>query len=251
MNAPSPAGPSPAGPSPYAPPGFHGGLTPRVPATYKPLGWKTTATTLAIAASIVATLLVVLLGVMSVRAPPNERLAIFVVLGLVSILQNAAAMLGAVLFLMWIHHASKNAHSLGRDGLEYTPGWSVAWWFVPVLGLWKPYQVVAEIWRASDPTAAAANDAFDTSWRKRNVSALLPVWWATYLLSGFIGFAGLTLIVQSAAHRVVGVTIPAAVAFATSLVLSIACATLLDVMMRAIDRRQQITRQRLDDPDDA
>ncbi len=58
----------------------------------------------------------------------------------------------SVPFLMWIHRANRNARALGAQDMRFTPGWSVGWFFVPLLSLWKPYQAMKEIWRASqDP----------------------------------------------------------------------------------------------------
>lgn len=36
--------------------------------------------------------------------------------------------------------------------MQFTPRWAIIWWFIPILNLWKPYQVTVEIIKSSDPT---------------------------------------------------------------------------------------------------
>lgn len=81
---------------------------------------------------------------------------------------------GLVLALRWIYLANANAHALGAEGMRFTPGWAVGWYFVPIANLWKPYQAMKEIWQAS---------AVKTDWRVVRVPRLLPWWWAFWLLS--------------------------------------------------------------------
>ena len=35
------------------------------------------------------------------------------------------------------------------DHESFTPGWSVGWFFVPIMNPWKPFQAMREIWQAS------------------------------------------------------------------------------------------------------
>jgi hypothetical protein len=68
--------------------------------------------------------------------------------------------------------------------LKYSPGWAVGWFFVPIFLLWKPYQVIMEIWKASDPTTDI-NDS--TAWQKSPASSLVSSWWFLLLASTVIG----------------------------------------------------------------
>lgn len=61
----------------------------------------------------------------------------------------------AVLVLRWFYRANKNLHARSVPGLDFTPGWAVGWFFVPVINLWKPYQVMRELfWASSDYSSA-------------------------------------------------------------------------------------------------
>ena len=58
-----------------------------------------------------------------------------------------------VVWAMFVHRSCANAHALGAVGMEFTPGWAVGWYFVPFANLFKPGQVMQEIYRATDPAA--------------------------------------------------------------------------------------------------
>ncbi len=87
----------------------------------------------------------------------------------------------AVGFLMWIHRASRNLQSLGSHGQRFSPGWAVGWWFGPIMWFFRPYQVMAEIWRASCPDALPGVD-----WKRGAVSALMAWWWGLWIASWVI-----------------------------------------------------------------
>ena len=171
--------------SPYAPPGNTarqgGGFF-----IFESLGWKTTWTAVLIA---VATFLgVLVLGLASlVGTPSDKNLAGVLLLGFITIASQLISLGASVLFLVWMHQASKNVHTFRRLGLDFTPGWCVGWWFIPFFSMWKPYQALKEIWLASDASSASAAD---DSWRTRRVPWTFPFWWATYLLSGFLALGG-------------------------------------------------------------
>jgi hypothetical protein len=70
-------------------------------------------------------------------------------------LQAVAYIVASILFLIWFHRAYKNLRPLGAVNLTYSPGWAVGGFFVPFLNLVRPFQVMREIWKASDPKGIA------------------------------------------------------------------------------------------------
>jgi hypothetical protein len=86
--------------------------------------------------------------------------------------QFAIYVITGIVFLVWIYRANRNARALGAEGMQFTPGWSVGWYFVPIMSLWKPFQAMREIWQAS---AAPGN------WRTVQAPPLLGWWWTLYL----------------------------------------------------------------------
>ena len=81
---------------------------------------------------------------------------------------GVAALATAVVVSRWIYRANSNARALGASEMAFSPGAAVGWYFVPIANLWKPYQGMREIWRASVSPAR---------WKRQPVSALLPAWW--------------------------------------------------------------------------
>ena len=79
-----------------------------------------------------------------------ENLSGYDIAGLiVGLLQLPVVLTTGIVFLMWIHRANRNARGLGAEGMTFTPGWSVGWYFIPIANLWKPFQAMKEIWQAS------------------------------------------------------------------------------------------------------
>jgi len=86
----------------------------------------------------------------------------------------------SVLALKWIHRANFNARQLGAEGMRFTPGWAVGSFFIPVVNLWKPYQAMKEIWKASSSPS---------NWQGAPSGALLGIWWFLWILSAFANYA--------------------------------------------------------------
>lgn len=96
------------------------------------------------------------------------------------ILYLVAFIVTGIAFLKWIHRANKNCHGFGAQGMEFTPGWSIGYYFIPFINLYKPYRAMKEIWKVSTNPA---------NWQNENGSALLGWWWALWLICGFLGQA--------------------------------------------------------------
>ena len=82
----------------------------------------------------------------------------------------------AVAFLAWLFQARVNLRAFGIRRPSYSRDWVVWSFFVPLVNLFRPYQVVREIWQASDPEG---HDAFN--WRSLPVSRLLLAWWVLFV----------------------------------------------------------------------
>lgn len=79
-------------------------------------------------------------------------------------------------FVLWLFQARVNVRALGMRRLDYTRSWTWLAFLLPVVNLFRPYQVVREIWQASNPINL---DAFN--WKSLPVSRLLLVWWASFV----------------------------------------------------------------------
>jgi serine/threonine protein kinase len=86
----------------------------------------------------------------------------------------------AGLWLAWFRRAYLNLPALGARRLRFRPWWAVGAWLLPVFSLFRPKQVLNDVWRASDPDLPP--DQADT-WRRRPVAELLGWWWLAFLAS--------------------------------------------------------------------
>ena len=98
----------------------------------------------------------------------------------VGLVQAAWFLVTAGLWLAWFRRAYLNLPALGARRLRYRPWWAVGSWLLPVFSLFRPKQVLNDIWRASDPDLPL--DRPD-AWRKRPVAELLGWWWLAFLAS--------------------------------------------------------------------
>jgi serine/threonine-protein kinase len=98
----------------------------------------------------------------------------------VGIVQALWFLISAALFLAWFRRAYTNLAPLGARRLRYGRWWTVGAWVLPVFSLFRPKQLLNDIWRASDPDLPP--DMGDR-WRHRPVSPLLGWWWMTFLAS--------------------------------------------------------------------
>lgn len=96
-----------------------------------------------------------------------------VVAGIVYLL-FAAVMIGSiVLVAMWIYRAHANLRAAGMDGLEFTPGWAVGWYFIPFANLIKPFHAMRELWNRS----LAEDGSYG-----QDADPKLKLWWGTWIV---------------------------------------------------------------------
>ncbi len=98
----------------------------------------------------------------------------------IGLLYSTAFVAAAIAFLVWIRRASDNLARLGVREQRFSPGWAVGWWFIPFAWLFRPYQVMKEIWKGSYPEIDAKNP---DAWTDSPTSRLLGPWWGAWLLS--------------------------------------------------------------------
>jgi serine/threonine protein kinase len=86
----------------------------------------------------------------------------------------------AGLWLAWFRRAYHNLPALGARRLRYRLWWAVGAWLLPLFSLFRPKQVLNDIWRASDPHLPPDQAA---AWRRRPVAEVLGWWWLAFVAS--------------------------------------------------------------------
>lgn len=138
-----------------------------------------------------------------------------------------------IVWCFWIYRANSNAHALGAAGMEYTPGWSVGWWFVPIMLLFKPFNAVSETWRASAPEDASGSSA----WKSVSAPWYMGVWWGCWIIGNILSNVSLrlTFMAKEDATMLMAATVVEILAD----LLLIPAALLAIIIVRTIYSRQQ------------
>jgi hypothetical protein len=134
---------------------------------------------------------------------------------------------------MWAHRAYRNLPALGAQGLRFSPRWAAGAWFVPILNLFRPYQVVGEAWTASDPQVRSSTRE---SRARYTVPGLILAWWLLFIISSVAGNVVGRL---SALSSTLAQTLAADWLLVASNVLDIAAAALAVLVIRRLDARQE------------
>ncbi len=100
----------------------------------------------------------------------------------------SAFVITGIAFLKWIHRANLNCNGFGVQGMKFTPGWSIGYYFIPILSLYRPYQAMKEIWKVSTNPV---------DWQNETGSPLLGWWWAMWLIAGILGQASFRMAMRA------------------------------------------------------
>jgi hypothetical protein len=103
----------------------------------------------------------------------------------------------AVAFVTWLHRVRVNVRAMGVRRLTYGREWTILGFLVPLLNLFRPYQVVREIWKASDPSTGDP-----MAWKKVDAPRRIALWWGL-----FVAY----FVLEAIAATVMGISISARV----------------------------------------
>jgi len=68
------------------------------------------------------------------------------------IIDNISLILSLILLVLiplWFFKVNKNSRALGAINMRYSPLWSALWFFIPIFNIWKPIQVLKELYYTS------------------------------------------------------------------------------------------------------
>jgi len=95
---------------------------------------------------------------------------------------TAGYVVTGILFIIWLRRSYRNLLAFGAPSTRFRDGWAIGAWFVPVLNLFRPKQIVDEAWRRSGPGPA---DAFYAPGGR--VPAVLNLWWGLMIAGRMFG----------------------------------------------------------------
>lgn len=103
--------------------------------------------------------------------------------GVVGIVQLFLYLVAAGFFIAWLNRMYKNAIAFADPAPRWGAGWTIGAWFVPILNLWRPKQLVNDVWESNSRTGGGQ------AW----VPTLLAVWWGGWIVSTAIDQVSWTL----------------------------------------------------------
>jgi len=106
--------------------------------------------------------------------------------GLVGFAQGVALIIAAVFFIRWFHLAHRNLGSLSDQPAAHNSRWVIWGFFVPILNLVRPQQLMREIWSITS-----------VRWQgepSRVIGLTQPadhvnLWWGLFVATGILGNA--------------------------------------------------------------
>jgi len=82
----------------------------------------------------------------------------------------------AIFFILWFRRAYYNLQAVGVSTL-HTDSWAAGSWFIPILNLYRPYQIMEEIW---EQTQNRINN------NPHESKVIIGLWWGGWIIGGFI-----------------------------------------------------------------
>lgn len=101
---------------------------------------------------------------------------------MIAIVYLVAFIISAITFILWFRRAYFNLHQKVRN-LSFSEGWAAGSWFVPIVNLYRPLQIMRELY--GETTTYIANR--NSSIKLDLTTKLLGIWWTLWLVNGFLG----------------------------------------------------------------
>jgi hypothetical protein len=100
---------------------------------------------------------------------------------IIGIIYRIAFVISAVTFIQWFRRAYYNLH-LRVNHLSQTEGWAAGSWFVPIVNLYRPYQIMKELYQETKELLTkkglSINENFTTGY--------LGWWWTLWIINNII-----------------------------------------------------------------
>lgn len=84
-------------------------------------------------------------------------------------------------FIQWFRRAYYNLNI--RKKCQYTEGWAAGAWIVPIISLYRPYQIMKEMWEGSIKNLKSRTDQFIG----KESAVFIGIWWVLWIVLNYIG----------------------------------------------------------------
>jgi len=93
-------------------------------------------------------------------------------------------------YFMWLYRANQNCRHFSFI-MRFKPKWAVGWYFIPLMNVFRPCQVMQEIWRVSNNPR---------TWHNDRSSILVIIWWVLTILTIHLAVFNCVQSLEAATH---------------------------------------------------
>ena len=95
-----------------------------------------------------------------------------------------ALVIAAIFFLHWFHFSYRSLSRIAPNAANYDPRWAVWSFFVPLINLFRPQQLMRELWSAY---SAKWDDEPERVAELKRPTDLVNLWWGFFLTTSSFG----------------------------------------------------------------
>ncbi|MES2804487.1 MAG: DUF4328 domain-containing protein [Bacteroidota bacterium] len=90
--------------------------------------------------------------------------------------------ISGITFIRWFRRAYYNLH-IKAESLSFTEGWAAGCWFVPIISLYRPNQIMKELYLETQSLLSKK----DENYAQNLTTHFIGWWWALWIISSFLG----------------------------------------------------------------
>jgi len=102
--------------------------------------------------------------------------------GVIAIIYLIIYFISGVIFIQWFRRAYYNLHQIVKH-LSFSEGWAAGSWFVPILNLFRPFQIMKELFEETKKILTKKGINFDENFSIN----ILDLWWGLWIIDTIIG----------------------------------------------------------------
>ena len=93
----------------------------------------------------------------------------------------AAFIVSAVFFILWFRRAYYNLQ-VRTGNCQHSDGWAAGSWFLPIISLYRPYQIMRELATETSSLLSIASGK-----EVKSDTDTIGIWWALWIITNYIG----------------------------------------------------------------
>ncbi|MFV8347515.1 DUF4328 domain-containing protein [Flavobacterium sp. ZB4P13] len=101
---------------------------------------------------------------------------------IIAIIYLAVFIISGITFIRWFRRAYYNLH-LKAESLSFTEGWAAGCWFIPIISLYRPNQIMKELYQETQRLLSKKNENYAQNLTTHSIGW----WWALWIISSFLG----------------------------------------------------------------